>query len=348
MPKGVVLTIQSHVVRGNVGNRVAAFVLQILGYEALIVNSVSFSNHTGYKNKWTGSISSGEELKHLIEGLEKNNLLYQITHVLTGYIGSTSFLHTILWTLEKIKKYSPSVSYVCDPVMGDGDSFYVPPSLARIYAEEVIPASSVILPNLFELRHLCPEPLQSPEKLRDILKCCEYLHSKGPNHIVCTSALVEGKDLDSKILSTSGVSPSHNLHLIASLCSGKLIFIMEIPLFPLPFTGSGDLMASAFLVRLDECEKSIAKEKKMHKRDKHIETEEVTDELSPWSIELYQKSLELAVNSVFLTLKRTFDEFKSGKIRIGCIDAPELCLVDSKKDIESPDLVVKAVRLIPK
>lgn len=96
-----VLSIQSHVVSGYVGNKAAVFPLQLLGFDVDVINSVQFSNHTGYAKKWEGDALNGTQLGSLLEGLERNDLLSRTDHLLTGYIGSESFLHGVLKVLSK-------------------------------------------------------------------------------------------------------------------------------------------------------------------------------------------------------------------------------------------------------
>ena len=103
------LSIQSHVVHGYVGNKCAVFPLQLLGFEVDFINSVQFSNHTQYPTV-KGQVLQGEELEALVEGLEANNLI-KYTHLLTGYIGSESFLRSVLTVLKTVKKHCPKVRY---------------------------------------------------------------------------------------------------------------------------------------------------------------------------------------------------------------------------------------------
>ncbi|KAK8569109.1 hypothetical protein V6N12_007641 [Hibiscus sabdariffa] len=155
---GRVLSIQSHTVQGYVGNKSAVFPLQLLGYDVDPINSVQFSNHTGksfilllkslenlrpyiqFGVSWyptfKGQVLNGRELLDLIEGLEANNLLYY-THLLTGYIGSVSFLNSVLEVVDKLRSINPNLTYVCDPVMGDEGKLYVPEDLALVYREKV-------------------------------------------------------------------------------------------------------------------------------------------------------------------------------------------------------------------
>ena len=142
-----VLSLQSHVVHGYVGNRAAVFPLQLLGFEVDYINSVQFSNHTGY-NTVKGQILDGEQLWSIVEGLEQNGLLAGYDYLLTGYIGSESFLRTVLNIVQKLKEYNPNLIYICDPVLGDlGPGLYVPKDLISIYREEMMKVCSVITPN---------------------------------------------------------------------------------------------------------------------------------------------------------------------------------------------------------
>uniref|UniRef100_T1GRQ4 pyridoxal kinase n=1 Tax=Megaselia scalaris TaxID=36166 RepID=T1GRQ4_MEGSC len=113
-----VLSIQSHVVHGYVGNKSATFPLEVLGFEVDAINSVQFSNHTGYKVV-KGQVLQEKELADLFEGLEKNNLLQHYSHLLTGYIGNASFLRQVSAIVKKLREINPNLIYVCDPVMGD-------------------------------------------------------------------------------------------------------------------------------------------------------------------------------------------------------------------------------------
>jgi pyridoxine kinase len=125
MASGRVLSIQSHVVHGYVGNKSASFPLQLLGFDVDPINSVQFSNHTGYKS-FKGQRLNGNELWELVEGLDANDLLHY-SHLLTGlclrslsiestdrnsgYIGTTSFLETVLRVLNHVREKNPNLIY---------------------------------------------------------------------------------------------------------------------------------------------------------------------------------------------------------------------------------------------
>ncbi|XP_075673303.1 pyridoxal kinase isoform X2 [Castanea sativa] len=221
---GRVLSIQSHTVQGYVGNKSAVFPLQLLGYDVDPINSVQFSNHTGYPS-FKGQVLNGQQLWELIEGLEANNLLYY-THLLT-----VSFLNTILEVVNKLRSINPKLIYVCDPVLGDEGKLYVPSELVSVYREKVVPVASMLTPNQFEAEQLTGFRIGSE---RDGREACNILHAAGPSKVVITSIVIDG-----------------SLHLIGSHKKEKdqspEQFKIVIPKIPAYFTGTGDLMTSLLL-----------------------------------------------------------------------------------------------------
>ncbi|GJW69844.1 pyridoxal kinase isoform X1 [Tanacetum coccineum] len=244
---GRVLSIQSHTVQGYVGNKSAVFPLQLLGYDVDPIMSVQFSNHTGYPT-FKGQVLNGKQLWELIEGLEANNLLYY-THLLTGYIGSVSFLDTVLEVVSKLRSVNPALTYddlisysssvtgsattiiFCDPVMGDEGKLYVPQELVSVYREKVVPVASMLTPNQFEAEQLTGFRIASEQDGRE---ACRHLHAAGPSKVVITSISING-----------------NLLLIGSHEKEKgqppVQFKIVIPKIPAYFTGTGDLTTALLL-----------------------------------------------------------------------------------------------------
>ncbi|KAG0598656.1 hypothetical protein M758_12G091300 [Ceratodon purpureus] len=226
---GRVLSIQSHTVHGYVGNKAAVFPLQLLGFDVDPVNSVQFSNHTGYAAV-KGQVLDGEQLWALIEGLEANDLLHY-THLLTGYIGSVSFLETVLRVVKKLRTVNPNLIYVCDPVMGDDGKFFVKPELLPVYREKVVPVATMITPNHFEAEQLTGRQIVTEA---EALQACVDLHAAGPSKVVITSIMLNdmltviGSHLQSK-----GMPPKQFKIVVTKLNSY--------------FTGPGDLMTALLL-----------------------------------------------------------------------------------------------------
>ena len=249
-----VLSIQSHVVHGYVGNKAAVFPLQLLGYDVDFINSVHFSCHTGYQHFPHGEIMDGTQLRTILEGLEVNGLLgnssdedpptpdSQIGSILTGYIGSVSFLEAVIDVIECVRKYNPNVKYVCDPVLGDDGAFYVPEELVNVYKTVVFPKADIVTPNQFETEQLTGIEVKTFEDAR---QACLTLHKIGPSVVFITSALLEGEGEDDKAIT-----------IIASKSTDKgstqQMWRIDCPIIPGSFTGTGDVTASLLLGHLQD------------------------------------------------------------------------------------------------
>lgn len=223
-----ILSIQSHVVSGYVGNKSATFPLQLLGFEVDAINSVQLSNHTGYK-AFKGQILNDKDLDNLVDGLAQNNL-DNYTHLLTGYIGSASFLKRVALLVTTLKCKNPNLIYVCDPVMGDNGKMYVPEALKEIYKKEILPLADVLTPNQFELELLTDEKITSMTELQNAIK---KLHQIGPKTVALSSSELNNK-----------------LTAVVSTEKDNVLLKVDIPKIPATFTGSGDLFAALFLAHL--------------------------------------------------------------------------------------------------
>eukprot|EP00009_Paramoeba_aestuarina_P000102 CAMPEP_0201509604 /NCGR_PEP_ID=MMETSP0161_2-20130828/2611_1 /ASSEMBLY_ACC=CAM_ASM_000251 /TAXON_ID=180227 /ORGANISM="Neoparamoeba aestuarina, Strain SoJaBio B1-5/56/2" /LENGTH=186 /DNA_ID=CAMNT_0047904609 /DNA_START=50 /DNA_END=606 /DNA_ORIENTATION=- len=176
-----ILSVQSHVVHGYVGNKVAVFPMQLLGSEVDFINTVQFSNHTGYP-KFTGERLEPTHLVDLFEGLQTNDLHTNYSYVLSGFIGKTEAILSLLDIVLQLKKENPKLKFFCDPVLGDNGKFYVPKDAVEAY-KKVIGHADIITPNYFEMEVLSGHTLKTKE---DALKACDVLHEKGVGTIIMT------------------------------------------------------------------------------------------------------------------------------------------------------------------
>ncbi|XP_069169787.1 pyridoxal kinase [Procambarus clarkii] len=224
-----VLSIQSHVVSGYVGNKSACFPLQVLGFEVDTINSVQFSNHTGYKY-FKGQVLDDTELGDLIDGLKSNGIDYY-SHLLTGYIGSISFLQKVKSVVEHLKTINPNLIYVCDPVMGDNGKMYVPKELLPVYKTDIVPLADIITPNQYEAELLSGQTIKNDD---DAAAVMEWFHQQGVKTVVLSST-----DLGSKC---------ELVGMASSMTNGKKTKLnVHIPRLPANFTGTGDLFAALLL-----------------------------------------------------------------------------------------------------
>jgi len=225
-----VLSIQSHVVYGYAGNTVAVFPLQRLGREVWAVNTVEFSNHTGY-GSWKGKALGGEFAQELITGVEDRGVLGNCEAVLSGYLGDASVSAAITEAVGKVKNKNPKALYCCDPVMGDvGRGFYVKPDIPDIFKKVLLPAADIVTPNQFELEAITGITIKNTE---DAKKAVNILHETGPSVVLVTSFREKDGELS----------------MLAS--DKKEIYKVTTPEIPLGkgVAGTGDMTTAVFLSR---------------------------------------------------------------------------------------------------
>lgn len=257
---GRVLSIQSHVVQGYVGNKSAVFPLQLLGMEVDIINSVHFSNHTGYP-LFTGKHLrlTGDDLHDLLDGIEANGLMSNAyTHLLTGYIGSATLLDAIVRVRERLRAARDDPTqfmYVCDPVMGDQGKLYVPPELVELYRAKVVPIADVLTPNQYECELLTDRSLRT---LADAQEACRLLHARGPRVVVISS--FEETPTPSSSTAEAESKPREIVVIGSKVTTndrtgGELQceqYALRVPWIDSYYTGTGDLFAALLLARLHE------------------------------------------------------------------------------------------------
>lgn len=228
-----ILSIQSHVISGYVGNKAAVFPLQLLGYDVDVLPSVTLSNHTGYKNKAHGPRHTADDIRTWLNGMNENQLLTGITHLLTGYIGTGDALGAVVDAVDLIKKQAGDhLIFVCDPVMGDNGKLYVASDVVDIYIERILPLASLITPNAFELRLLTSHQVNSVD---DAFDACDTLHNKYGIPIVVVTGTRFNEDNDKVAV------------LVSARESQNLRFILEADFIPGSFTGTGDLLTALLM-----------------------------------------------------------------------------------------------------
>src|SRR6476661_769514 len=179
-----ILSIQSSVAYGHVGNSAAVFPLQRLGVEVWPVHTVHFSNHTGY-GEWRGPLMPADDVRAVIQGVEERGAFPNVAAVLSGYQGGEEIGDVILDAVAKVKAANPDAIYACDPVMGNAKSgCFVHPAIPVLLRERVVPAADVITPNQFELGFLTET---APQTLEEILASADLARKMGPSTVLVTS-----------------------------------------------------------------------------------------------------------------------------------------------------------------
>ena len=188
-----ILSVQSHVCFGTVGNRAAGFLLERLGFEVWAVNTVQFSNHTGY-GTWTGAATSPETVTELIDGVLARSTPGSCQAVLSGYLGGPALGEAVLGAVARLRKESGDLIYCCDPVMGDhGRGLFVRHDIPAFLAKRALPAADLLTPNLFELEQLSGRTVRT---LEDAVVAARYLTAQGPGLVLVTSLRHQTSETD--------------------------------------------------------------------------------------------------------------------------------------------------------
>ena len=235
MPGVSILSIQSSVAYGHVGNSAAVFPLQRLGIEVWPVVTVHFSNHTGY-GAWRGPLLSATDIGEVITGVEERGALPGVDAVLSGYQGAEDVGAVILDAVDRVKAVSADAVYCCDPVMGDvGRGVFVRPGIPEFMRDQVVPKADIITPNHFELDFLAETATAEGGSLDDVLAAVDKVRGLGPRTVLVTSVIHRDTAADS-------------LEMIAVSPDGA--WSVTTPLLPIAPNGAGDLTSALFLAHL--------------------------------------------------------------------------------------------------
>ncbi|MEU5564362.1 pyridoxal kinase PdxY [Micromonospora musae] len=227
-----ILSIQSSVAYGHVGNSAAVFPLQRLGHEVWPVLTVHFSNHTGY-GAWRGPLLAPADVAEVIAGIEDRGVLGGADAVLSGYQGDPAMGAVILDAVERVKTANPDAVYCCDPVMGDvGRGMFVRPGIPEYLRDVVVPRADIITPNHFELDFLAG---RTTNTLAELLDAVDAVRESGPRHVLVTSVL-------------HGDVPEGSLEVVAVSDEGA--WAVTTPLLPINPNGGGDITAALYLAHL--------------------------------------------------------------------------------------------------
>ncbi len=224
-----ILSIQSWVAYGHVGNASAVFPLQRLGAEVWAINTVQFSNHTGY-GSWRGQVFDASLVRDCVLGIEERGALPRCDAVLTGYVGDAATGEAILDSVARVKTANPAALWCCDPVIGDvGRGVFVRPGIAEFMRSVAVPASDVVTPNHFELDLLSGTTTGSLSAVQDAVAA---VHDLGPRVVLTTSLVTDD-------------TPDDAVDLLAS--EGGRHHRVRTPRLDVSVNGAGDAIAALFL-----------------------------------------------------------------------------------------------------
>jgi pyridoxine kinase len=239
-----ILSLQSHVAYGHVGNSAAVFALQRLGIEAWPIHTVQFSNHTGY-GAWRGRAFDASLIEELVQGIDERGVLGTCDGVLSGYMGSAGIGAAILDAVTRVKSANPRAFYCCEPVIGDvGRGVFVQPGIAEFMRLHAVPAADVVTPNHFELDHLTG---RTTRDWSEVAAAVDALRGLGPRTILVTSLV-------------TNETPADAIDLVACDDGGR--YRVRTPKLPISVNGAGDAIAALFFAhhrRLDSVAEALSR-----------------------------------------------------------------------------------------
>ncbi len=225
-----ILSIQSHVAYGHVGNSAAVFPMQRLGHDVWPIHTVQFSNHTGY-GSWRGEVLPAAIIDECLEGIAERGALARCDGVLSGYMGSVETGEAILRAVERVRIANPAALYCCDPVIGDrGRGVFVRDGIPQLIASRMLPVADIVTPNHFELELLTGRSVMTAD---DAGAGLQALHARGSKVILLTSLHLDD-------------TPDDVIDVVAS--EGGAIWRVRTPRLDIAPNGAGDCIAALFFV----------------------------------------------------------------------------------------------------
>lgn len=223
-----ILSIQSHVSYGHVGNSAAVFPLQRIGHEVWPVHTVNFSNHTGY-GQWGGELIPAAQVRNVIDGMEQRGAFERIDAILSGYQGGSNIADVIVDAVARIKEANPQAVYACDPVMGNAKSgCFVSDLIPPLLRDKVVPVADIITPNQFELEYLTGVPAHDTTSTLEAIAAAQEM---GPDTVLVTSV-------------RRPETPADAIEMIAANEQGA--WLVRTPFIDFKRNGSGDVTAALF------------------------------------------------------------------------------------------------------
>lgn len=224
-----VISIQSQVVHGHVGNSAAVFPLQACGIEVTAVPTALLSNHPHYSSM-RGEVLDVKLVRDLLRGVEERGLVDTCKVLISGYLGSPEIAAAVIDFVRRAKARNPKLLYLCDPVMGDaGPGVYVEEDLRALFCEGLVPLADIITPNQFELEQLAG---RAPATLEGIVAAARGI---GPSTVAVTG--VQLQDASPQIVQTLAIEP-------------RAAWMVSTPRISCHPSGTGDLFTALFAAAL--------------------------------------------------------------------------------------------------
>jgi pyridoxine kinase len=237
-----VISIQSQVAYGHVGNSAAAFPMQMHGIDVAAVPTTLLSNRPGYPTI-RGRVLDAQLVADLLLGLEERGAIDTCRMILSGYLGSAAIAAVVADFVARAKARNPKLAYCCDPVLGDRDrGLFVHADIPPLVRDRLCPLADIITPNHFEFEWLCGTTATTSGQM---IAQAQALLARGPSTIVVTSA--ELRDTPPDEIETLAIEQGNGGNGGKGGKGGKgelQAWRVRTPKLPISPSGTGDLFAS--------------------------------------------------------------------------------------------------------
>jgi len=228
-----VISIQSQVAWGHVGNSAAVFPLQTHGIDVTAVPTTLLSNRPGYPTI-RGRVLDAQLVGDLLLGIEERGAVDTCRMILSGYLGLAEIAVVVADFVARAKTRNTTLIYCCDPVLGDRDrGLFVRADIPPLVRDLLCPLADIITPNHFEFEWLCGSTATTSGQM---IAQAQTLLARGPSTIVVTSAELEDTSHDE--IETLAIERTKD---------GLKAWRVRTPKLPISPSGTGDLFASLLM-----------------------------------------------------------------------------------------------------
>jgi pyridoxine kinase len=223
-----VISIQSQVAWGHVGNSAAVFPMQMHGIDVTAVPTTLLSNRPGYPTL-RGRVLEAQLVADLLRGIEERGAVDACNMILSGYLGSAEIAAAVADFVARAKARNPALLYCCDPVLGDRDrGLFVQAEIPPVVRDRLCPLADLVTPNHFEFEYLAGVKAATSGEM---IAQAQTLLARGPSTVVITSA--ELSDTPDGEIETLAVESAQGWRV-------------RTPRLPISPSGTGDLFAALF------------------------------------------------------------------------------------------------------
>ena len=227
-----VISIQSQVAFGHVGNSAAVFPMQMHGIDVVAVPTTLLSNRPGYPTI-RGRVFDAQLVADLLVGIEERGAIDSADMILSGYLGSADIARVVADLVARAKAKNRALRYCLDPVLGDRDrGLFVHADIPPLVRDHLCRLADIITPNHFEFEFLCGREART---INEVMSAAKLLGARSPSTIVVTSAELAD-------------TPDGEIETLAIEHSREMLKAWRVrtPKLPNSPNGAGDLFAALY------------------------------------------------------------------------------------------------------